>query len=292
MALEKGLIRIGAKPIRLGSEVIGYTQTESNITVKLADDAAISGDILIGADGIHSAIRAVMIGKDNPQFTGHTAWRAVVPVNALGDLAPRPGATVWTGPGRHCVTYLLRGGELANLVAVVERDDWTRENWTEEGNRDDALRDFQGWHPIITNMIEKAGKLHRWALYDRKPLPSWIDGRAVLLGDAAHPMLPFMAQGAAMAVEDSWVLSKKISIPDIKTEDALRNYQNIRHARTSKMQAVSRANGKTFHRRTKLAQIATFGPMWLGVRFFPEAAYRRLDWIYKHDVTKKELPNA
>ena len=271
--------------LQLGSEVTDYSQTEDTVEVQLADGRRISGDALIGADGIHSPVREQMLGAEKPIFTGNIAWRAVVPMAALGAHAPRPTACVWMGPGKHCVTYRLRRGTLANFVGVVERDDWTTESWTERGTREEALADFADWHPTITRLLGEADRLYRWALFDRAPLPRWVDGRVALLGDAAHPMLPFMAQGAAMAVEDAWVVAREMTQ---KTSPArgLEAYQHLRQTRASRVQAGSRANAKTFHKRTRLGQLATYGPMWLAGKFAPMALHTRQDLIYGHDVTR------
>ena len=271
----------------LGGEVAGYSQTEDEVEVRLADGRRISGDALIGADGIHSPVREQMLGAEKPIFTGNIAWRAVVPMAALGAHAPRPTACVWMGPGKHCVTYRLRRGTLANFVGVVERDDWTTESWTERGTREEALADFADWHPTITRLLGEADTLYRWALFDRAPLPRWVDGRVALLGDAAHPMLPFMAQGAAMAVEDAWVVAREVTQ---KTSPArgLEAYQHLRLSRASRVQAGSRANAKTFHKRTRLGQLATYGPMWLAGKFAPVAVHKLQDPIYGHDVTRPD----
>ncbi len=271
--------------LQLGGEVAGYSQTEEAVEVRLADGRRISGDALIGADGIHSPVREQMLGAERPIFTGNIAWRAVVPMAALGAHAPRPTACAWMGPGKHCVTYRLRRGTLANFVGVGERDDWTTETWTERGTREEALADFADWHPTITRLLGKADTLYRWALFDRAPLPRWVDGRVALLGDAAHPMLPFMAQGAAMAVEDAWVVAREVTQ---KTSSArgLEAYQHLRQTRASRVQAGSRANAKTFHKRTRPGQLATYGPMWLAGKFAPMAVHKRQDPIYGYDVTR------
>ena len=282
--LHSALCSKSPDSVHLGAELVGYQQTDSKVTVQLADGRMISGDVLIGGDGIHSPVRTAMLGADRPVFTGNVAWRAVVPVARLGDLAPRPTACAWMGPGKHCVTYLLRRGELANFVGVVERDDWTTESWTEKGTTVEALADFAGWHPTLTGILNEAETLYRWALFDRAPLQKWVDGRVALLGDAAHPMLPFMAQGAAMAVEDAWVVAQQLAIY-ADAPSALQAYQQLRFKRASRIQAQSRANAKTFHKRTRLSQIATYGPMWLAGKMAPEAIHARQDPLYGHDVT-------
>ena len=284
-ALEKALKRQGNNSIRLGSEVIGYHQDANTVTVTFANGETIHANALLGADGIHSTIRTIMLGEEAPNFTGNVAWRIVVPTERLGDVKPAPTACVWMGAGRHCVTYQLRNGELANLVAVVERDDWIDESWSQKGSREEAMADFQDWHPTITKLIQEADVLHRWALFDRAPLTKWIDGRVALLGDAAHPMLPFLAQGAAMAVEDAWAVSTKLAKGVTGVENALEQYQALRYQRATHVQSQSRANAKTFHQQTLYGQMKTYGPMWLAGRLAPRAVHKRQDYLYGYDIT-------
>lgn len=273
--------------VKFGAAVSSIEQTAGSVTVTLSDATHHHGDLLIGADGLHSTVRRGMHGADRPIFTGNIAWRAVVPIALLGTDAPLATACAWMGPGRHAVTYQLRGGTLANFVGVVERGELVGEGWHERGTKADARDDFMGWHPTITRLIEAVpdDALFRWALYDRAPLPYWSQGRVTLLGDAAHPMLPFLAQGAAMAVEDAWVLAEAITQTDDLTA-ALQTYERKRLPRTTRAQTGSRANAKTFHKRTPLSQIATYGPMWLAGRFAPSIIRRRLMWLYGEDVTR------
>ena len=287
-ALKQALHARAPKALRLGSPVTHYRNTGDGVTLTLKDGQEVFGDALVGADGIKSVIREQMLGPDQPRFTGNVAWRAVVPIEALGAYVPDPTACAWMGRGRHAVTYRLRGGTLANFVGVVERGDWTREGWAEKGRVEDALKDFDGWHPAIPALIKsvKPGSFYRWALFDRGPLPAWSDGYVTLLGDAAHPMLPFMAQGAAMAVEDSWVLAREISLAGRPITESLKAYRAARFLRTSKAQASSRANMKTFHQRGRLGQLKTYGPMWLAGKIAPFIVHKRMDWLYGFDVTE------
>ena len=268
--------------LRLGAGLESFAATASGVSAVLADGSTVEGDVLVGADGIHSAVRAALHGDTPARFTGNVAWRAAVPLEAL-DAPPPPTACVWMGEGRHAVTYYLRRGELANFVGVVERDDWQEEGWRVRGSREDALADFGGFDPVVRCLIERAGTLHRWALFDRPPLPFWSKGRVSLLGDAAHPMLPFMAAGAAMAVEDAWVLARELSRGG--PEAALQRYQAARLARSTRVQAASAANATTFHKRGWPRQLATYGPMWLAGRMLPGAVRARQDWLYGADVT-------
>ncbi len=287
-ALKEALVERAPNALQLGATVAGYRNRNDEATLTLKDGSEVSGDLLIGADGIKSVIREQMLGLDKPNFTGNVAWRAVVPIEALGPHVPNPTACAWMGRGRHAVTYRLRRGELANFVGVVERRDWTQEGWAAKGSQDEALKDFEGWHPAITTIIKavQPGTLYRWALFDRAPLPTWCDGNVALLGDAAHPMLPFMAQGAAMAVEDGWALAREVSQTGRTTKQSLHSYQTARLERTGKAQAASRANMRTFHQRTTMGQLKTYGPMWLAGKVAPSAVHKRMDWLYGFDVTK------
>ena len=155
------------------------------------------GEVLIGADGIHSTIRAGLWGADRPRFTGCVAWRALVPTDCLPRGLVRPMATAWWGPGGHFVHYYVRRGELVNCVGVIEKAGWEVESWTERGDHAEFAADFAGWHGGIRRLIDHAdnNSLFKWALHDREPMPRWGEGRVSLLGDACHPTLPFMAQG-------------------------------------------------------------------------------------------------
>lgn len=269
--------------LRLGATLSRYELTETGVRVILETGDVITADALVGADGIKSTVREQMLGPQPARFTSNVAWRAVVPMERLGEHAPRPTACAWFGQGKHAVTYRLGpNGELANFVGVVERQDWREEGWSVEGSREEALADFAGWHPTITTLIETAETLNRWALFDREPLTQWSEGPVTLMGDAAHPMLPFLAQGAAMAVEDAWVLAEALS--KAEPPEAFKSYQSKRLSRTAKVQRASRANMTTFHKRTRAAQLATYGPMWLAGRMIPSIVHRRMDWLYGYDV--------
>lgn len=277
--------------ITLNAPVIGYEQDEQMIAAKLADGRSVKGDILIGADGIKSAIAAQMCGPIKPQYTGNIAWRAAVPLARLGRNAPPPAASVWTGQGKHAVTYLLgpqNDKQLANFVGVVERDwpqDKDGENWQQQGSKAEALADFQGWHPIITSLIEQSECHYKWALHDRSPLPHWHDGRAVILGDAAHAMLPFLAQGAAMAIEDSYVLAQILSEGNIQN---LEQFHAKRIGRTSKIQKAATANMRLFHNKDESSRLRKQSSLRIADKLSRnKASTIALDWIYGHDVTAR-----
>ena len=282
--LRTALQARASSALQLGMDVQAYSEEDAGACALMADGTHIAGDVVIGADGIHSGVRRQMIGPDAPVFTGNVAWRAVVPVERLGTDRPDPVAGAWMGRGKHAVTYLLAGGKLANLVAVVERDDWTGESWSERGDRAEALADFAGWHPKVRRILEQADSLYRWALFDRPPLDSWTQGHTTLIGDAAHPMLPFMAQGAAMAIEDGWALAAKLSQQKDNIPAALASFETLRQKRANRIQAGSRSNAKTFHQRSFAGRLVTYGPMWLAGRIAPQIGLARQDPVYGYDI--------
>ena len=270
--------------VRMGEAVIGFQSDVNWIDAVLERGERLKADLLVGADGIHSVVRDQLFGPEAPAFTGNVAWRAVVPTDALGKNAPPPTACIWVGPGRHAVTYRLRGGTLCNFVGVVEQKDWTNESWTERGSAERALADFSDFHPVVQTLIKKSDAMYRWALFDREPLPTWTGPRVALLGDAAHPMLPFLAQGAVQSIEDAWVLAEALS-QEGPLSQQLETYQTARRARTAKIQAGARANMTLFHRRLWLTQVGTYGPMWLAAKVAPRWVQGRNAYIFKHDVT-------
>eukprot|EP00439_Symbiodinium_sp_Y106_P088561 s1_g1097.t1 len=273
--------------LQLGSAVIGFEEQEGTVTATLSDGTTQRGAALIGADGIHSAVRETLYGPDAPRFTGNVVWRLLVPANRLPAGLIPPHATVWTGPKGHAVTYYVRGGDLVNFVGVIEREDWQVEGWLESGDVHELKQDFAPWCSTIHQLIDAADETtcFKWALFDRDPMPSWSRGRATLLGDACHPMLPFMAQGACMAIEDAWVVATELS----KTDDpvsAFLAYEGQRKKRTARVQMEARANAKRFHKGAPAGQLATYGPMWLAARIKPDLLNKPFDWIYGEDVTK------
>jgi salicylate hydroxylase len=271
-----------------GKDVASFEQTKAGVELRFADGTTETGDLLIGADGIHSKIREALLGPEKPEFTGNVAWRGVVPAARLKGVDLRPVATSWMAPKSHVVTYFLRRGELVNFVGVTERADWQGESWTERGTKEDLRRDFGDWHPTVRAIAENIDEPFRWALFARKPLPRWSEGRVTLLGDACHPMLPFMAQGAVQAIEDASVLADCLSAGRADIAAALERYEALRLPRTARVQAGARAQGAMFHLAGP-ARFATFGAMSLLSRFRPGKIAARNDWLMSYDATAQTI---
>jgi len=206
----------------------------------------IEADILIGADGIHSTVRERLFGAEDPQFAGCVAYRGLVPAERIAELGLERGNQSWLGPGGHLVHYFVSGGRLLNFVGWTEHDSWNREDWTDRATIERALAAFEGWHPQVRRIISAADTCFIWALFDRDPLPRWSAGRVTLLGDSCHPMYPFMAQGAAQAIEDGATLAALLQGGGDPLA-LLKRYEELRQPRVTRLQQMSRANKLRYH---------------------------------------------
>ena len=233
--------------INTNMKVIDVGNEENKAYIKINEEK-IKADIVIGADGIHSVVREKLFEKKESSFTGNVAWRMLIPIDSLPRDLILPDTTVWLGPKKHFVSYHVSGGKNLNCVCLVEQDGWTNESWSERGNIEDLREVYNGWNQTIETLLKIANPntLYRWALHDRPPMKQWSKGRITLLGDAAHPMLPFLAQGAAMAIEDGAVLADCISSYK-DNEKSLKNFEQIRKPRTSFVQLAARRNAKILH---------------------------------------------
>jgi salicylate hydroxylase len=232
-------------------------------------------------------VRAALWGRDEPQFSGCLAWRGVIPAAKLPEHLRAPVGTNWVGPGGHVIHYPLRRNELVNFVGVVERSDWKVESWTAAGSVEECLRDFAGWNEDVQTMIRSMETPYKWALMVREPMAQWSRGRATLLGDACHPTLPFLAQGAAMAIEDGPMLARCLrETPD--PVQALRRYQDARLERTTRIVQGSAANTKRFHNP---ALASAEGAVAYVDREWNEARVReRYHWLFEYKVDQVPLP--
>ena len=287
--LLDALVRaVPADRIHLGHRLTGLSDVGDRVRVDFDNGARAEADVLVGADGIHSTVRGRLFGDDRARFTGCVAYRGLVPADRLRGLDVEVTAQVWMGPGRHFVHYFVRDRRLLNFVAVVEQDTWTRESWTDRGDVADALRAFDGWHPQVRAILSAVDETYVWALFDRPPLDRWSAGRITLLGDAGHPMLPFMAQGAAQAIEDGATLAACLTSSTSDIPRALRAYERLRIPRTSRLQGMSAENKTRFHLPDGPAQADRDAQMAAGAT---DWSFRAVAWIYEHDATAAPAPH-
>ena len=237
----------GPREIKLGRCLVDVEQDERGVTAHFQDGTSERGDLLIGADGIHSQVREHLFGEEKPRFSGQIAYRGLAPAERVAQLGLPLDVTNWVGPGGHFVHYFVSSGRFLNFVAVSEEASWTREQWSDRGSVSDAAKIYEGWHPQIATILSAVDETFKWALFDRSPLPEWTRGRVALLGDACHPMLPYMAQGAAQAIEDGAALAACLKHVAFDIPSAFRAYVALRKPRATEVQERSRANSTSFH---------------------------------------------
>jgi salicylate hydroxylase len=247
------------------------------VTLRFAGGESVEADIVIGADGIHSVVRRALAQAVPPTYSGLCAFRALVPAERAPEFARRPAHVLWLGPDHHLVHYPVSAGRYVNLVAFAPAGGYTTESWTATATVEEFLAEFTGWDTRLTGLIEAAGTPGRWALLDRAPLPRWSEGCVTLLGDAAHPMFPFFAQGAAQAIEDGAVLARCLADGIADPAAALRAYEAERLPRASRLQEISHARMHVNHlpdgpeQRTRDAGFAGTDPLVAN------------GWIYAYD---------
>ena len=272
-----------AENIHLGHRLTGLEDTGEGIEAWFENGARITADILVGAYGINSAVRAALFGEEASVFAGCVAYRGLVPVERITDLALETGNQSWVGPGAHLVHYPVSRGRLLNFVGWTEHDEWNREDWTDRATVARALAAFEGWHPQVRQIISAADTCFIWALFDRDPLPRWSVGRTTLLGDACHPMYPFMGQGAAQAIEDGAALAAcLVSGGNGDPAESLRRYERLRLSRVTRLQDMSRANKTRFHMPDGPTQEARDAEWARAADRSPDA----LRWLYDYDAAQ------
>lgn len=269
--LPDGVLRLGMRCCRL---------SEKSDAVELAfqNGRRTHVDLVVGADGIHSVVREQLV-HDQPRFSGQAVYRGLVPAVRLPRLTEDPKVRLWLGPGRHCVSYLVAGGAWISFGATTPADGWRTESWSATGQVEEMVKAYQGWHPAVLELLSAADSVRHWALHDRDTITSWSTDRLTLVGDAAHPMLPFLAQGANQAIEDAVVLAQCLrTAGSDEFAPALRRYERIRALRTEEVHERSRGNSRALHladddaRRTRDAE--------LGRR----ADLSHQDWLYGYDA--------
>lgn len=246
-AMVARLSEIDPNVIRTKSRVVRYKESANGVTLFFQNGSRAQGDLLIGADGVRSVVRAQMLGAAKATYTGDSAWRLLVPSNRLkAGLEHR--MSVWMGPGKHVVSYFLRGGELLNFAGLVETDDISEESWIAKFPWQRLKDDFAGWNQEIQDIIDAADReeCYRWSLYFRPPVDNWSTARVTLLGDSVHATLPYLAQGAAMAIEDGAILARCLAA-STSISKGIQLYQRNRIARTAKIVNGSTANRALYH---------------------------------------------
>ncbi|MCL2582625.1 MAG: FAD-dependent monooxygenase [Streptosporangiales bacterium] len=277
----------------LGKRCLTVDSDGPSPVAKFTDGTEVEADVIIGADGIHSAVRGALFGPDDPRFTGKICYRSVVPAaDVAGEVPQMAASTQWLGPHGTIVLYPLRGTELVNIVAHYDDENYRHESWIAECDADEVLERYAGWHEPLLRLFAAGKTWYKWALYDRDPIPAWTRGRVTLLGDAAHPMLPYLGQGACQAIEDGAVLATALGASD-SPGTALGRYERTRRPRASRVVLTARERGLSNHLSSPWAA-------WR--RDLTIAVRRRLSrrdpegrggaWLAGYDATSRDVLSA
>ncbi len=274
---------LGDQHITLGARCVAVEQHRTAVDIHFADGREAAGDLFIGADGIHSVVREHVAGPDRPLWSRQISWRGVASAAVGHELGLEVRHHSFWGPRTQFVCFYVSAGRLLNWVGNTQSDDdWHEESWSARGDRDEVLRLFAGWHPQVRALIAETEQVFKWALFDRPPLTTWTRGRVTLLGDAAHPMLPYMAQGASQSIEDAFVLAHCLAADRDDPQRAIEGYATRRQERTAAVQTASRDAG----RMVRLTDAAEVRARNARLRDSPEAPVARFDWIWSYDLER------
>ena len=278
--------------VRLGKRCVAVGDNGKSATARFADGSEVEADLVIAADGIRSVARTTLFTEGTPRFTGNICWRSVIPFDPPDRELVGPNNAIWFGPHGHVVTYYVMGGKAVNLVACLETETWTEESWNARSTTAELKAAYAGWHPKLQRLFERAQEVFKWGLFDREPMPAWTIGRVTLLGDAAHPMLPYLSQGAAMAMEDGLVLARVLTEDQGDVAGALRRYEALRIPRTARVQVTSRAQGEKNHLTSPWARLRRDLVYRVRNLINPQSTGLKAGWVYEYDAASVDAAPA
>jgi salicylate hydroxylase len=275
--------------VTLGARCVSVEPDGGVAVARLRDGSEVEADVIIGADGIHSAVRESLFGPDAPRFTGKICYRSVIPVDSVPGGPPANDNAQWLGPHGTIVLYPVRRNELINVVCHYDDDAYRHESWVSECERSEVLERYRGWHDSLLRTFSAGERWYKWALYDRDPIPRWTRGRVTLLGDAAHPMLPYLGQGACQAIEDGCVLAAALAAEPDDPVAALALYERARRPRASQVVLAARERGVSNHLASPLSAFRRDVSIALRRRLGRDPDGRGTAWIPGYDATSPDV---
>ena len=275
--------------VTLGARCIGVESDARVAVAKFEDGNEAEADVVIGADGIHSAVRESLFGPDAPRFTGKICYRSVVPVDAVPGEPPPAENVQWLGPHGTIVLYPVRRDELINVVCHYDDEGYRHESWVSRCERDEVLERYAGWHESLLRVFSAGEVWYKWALYDRDPIPQWTRGRVTVLGDSAHSMLPYLGQGACQAIEDGCVLAAALAAEPDDPVAGLARYERTRRPRASQVVLASRERGVSNHLSSPLAAFRRDLSIAVRRRIGRDPDGRGTRWIPEYDASSPNV---
>jgi salicylate hydroxylase len=276
---------VASELVTLGTRCVGVEPDGPVAVARFEDGSEVEADLILGADGIHSAVRASLFGPDAPRFTGKICYRSVVPVEAVPGGPPPNENVQWLGPHGTIVLYPVRRDDLINVVCHYDDEGYRHESWVSRCEQAEVLERYRGWHESLLRVFSAGEVWYKWALYDRDPIPKWTRGRVTVLGDAAHPMLPYLGQGACQAIEDGCVLAAALAAEPADPVAALARYERSRRPRASQVVLASRARGVSNHLVSPLAALRRDVSIAVRRRFGHDPDGRGTAWIPEYDAS-------
>ena len=286
--LMEEINNISPNIIRTNHSFESYTENKQSVLAHFNNQRSFEGSIVVGCDGINSAVRKIILPNSENKFSGIIAWRGLVDMDKLSKKTQNLSSTVWMGKNSHFVHYPIKKSKFINFIGTLRKDKWENNSWHQTGDKEELKKDFIDWNGTVKEIIDNTDVIYKWGLFENKSLPNWTTKRSVIIGDAAHPMSPSYGQGANTAIEDAIILYRSILCFKNDTDSALKKFQKNRKLRTEKIQKASKLNTRLFHLNNPILRVIIYSGIYIISRLVPFILIKS-SWIYKYNAFKIKL---